>query len=182
MTFEQMISAMQACEQTSGLNVLQHGQAVWAKIQAILNHDESIRYPDWWSQLEPKLHDLSVVQEYAVYHDCGKPFCRTVDGDGRVHFPNHAEVSKKTFLDVFPEKAVVANLIGWDMDFHILGAEELEQRFKVWSRMDADTLLLTAFAEVHANAEMFGGIESSSFKIKYKNLDRRGKQLLRSRW
>jgi len=31
---------------------------------------------------------------------------------------------------------------------------------------------------VHANASMFGGIESTSFKIKFKQISKRGKQIL----
>jgi hypothetical protein len=44
---------------------------------------------------------------------------------------------------------------------------------------EAASLYLTAVAEVHANAPMFGGFESTSFKSKMKHLDRRGKALLR---
>jgi hypothetical protein len=40
----------------------------------------------------------------------------------------------------------------------------------------ACTLLLSALAEVHSNANMFGGIDSTSFKIKWKHLDKRGKK------
>lgn len=36
----------------------------------------------------------------------------------------------------------------------------------------APSLLLTAWAEIFANAEMFGGRESISFKMKYKSLSR----------
>lgn len=40
------------------------------------------------------------------------------------------------------------------------------------------TLLVTALAELHSNAAMFGGIESTSFKIKWKKLDKLGKKLI----
>jgi hypothetical protein len=39
--------------------------------------------------------------------------------------------------------------------------------------------LLTSLCELHSNASMFGGIESTSFKIKYKQLDKRGNQVLK---
>ena len=39
---------------------------------------------------------------------------------------------------------------------------------------EAISLLLVALSEIHANAEMFGGIESTSFKIKWKQIDKRG--------
>jgi hypothetical protein len=41
------------------------------------------------------------------------------------------------------------------------------------------TLLVTSLCELHSNASMFGGIESTSFKIKYKQLDKRGNQVLK---
>jgi len=43
----------------------------------------------------------------------------------------------------------------------------------------AATLLLTGLAEIHANADMFGGIESTSFKMKWKQINRRGKKISR---
>jgi hypothetical protein len=43
----------------------------------------------------------------------------------------------------------------------------------------AISLLITGLAEIHANAEMFGGIESTSFKMKYKQINRRGKQIIK---
>lgn len=47
-------------------------------------------------------------------------------------------------------------------------------------RPHAVALLLTGLAEVHANASMFGGIESTSFKIKWKNLDKRGRAIAKA--
>jgi hypothetical protein len=46
-----------------------------------------------------------------------------------------------------------------------------------WSAKDAITLLIAALAEVHSNASLFGGIESTSFKIKWKTIDKRGRQI-----
>ncbi len=46
-------------------------------------------------------------------------------------------------------------------------------------RKDAISLLLTGLSEIHANAEMFGGINSINFKIKYKQINTRGKGLFR---
>jgi hypothetical protein len=46
-----------------------------------------------------------------------------------------------------------------------------------WDVQTAMSLLLTALAEVHSNANMFGGIESISFKSKWKKIDKRGRML-----
>jgi len=62
-----------------------------------------------------------------------------------------------------------------DMDVHLLKDAGVDG---FSSRPEAATLLLTALAEIHSNAEMFGGIESTSFKIKWKQLNRRGKKIL----
>ena len=98
----------------------------------------------------------------------------TIDDEGKRHFPNHAEVSYNTYLQLFGNEQV-AQLIRMDMDIHLLKSEQIEEFAK---RPEAITLLLTGLAEVHSNAAMFGGIESTSFKIKYKQIEKRGKQIL----
>lgn len=60
------------------------------------------------------------------------------------------------------------------VDKEPMSAEELEELAK---RPEAVALLLSGLAAVHANAEMFGGLMSDSFKSKWKHLDRRGKAL-----
>jgi hypothetical protein len=62
-----------------------------------------------------------------------------------------------------------------DMDIHILSADALKEFSE---RPEAISLLITGLAEIHSNASMFGGIESTSFKIKWKHLNKRGRQLL----
>jgi hypothetical protein len=37
---------------------------------------------------------------------------------------------------------------------------------------------MAGLAEVYANSQMFGGTESTGFKIKMKHLERRGKRLV----
>jgi hypothetical protein len=98
----------------------------------------------------------------------------TVDEDGKRHFPNHASVSADIFRKHFNDEST-AKLIGDDMCLHTLTAEEINA--KNWSKRDALSLLITALAELHSNATMFGGIESTSFKIKWKKLDGHGKRL-----
>ena len=68
-----------------------------------------------------------------------------------------------------------SSIIGMDMDAHLLKSDDLAE---FASRPQAKALLLTALAEIHANAHMFGGLQSTSFKIKWKHLDKRGRQVL----
>lgn len=42
----------------------------------------------------------------------------------------------------------------------------------------AKTNLIAGLSEIHANASMFGGIDSTSFKIKWKQISKRGKKIL----
>lgn len=113
------------------------------------------------------------LKDYQVYHDIGKPLCRTVDEQGRQHFPNHAQVSYEAWI-----KAGQDPNTGWfilhDMDFHTMKGDELKSIINDSRAID---LLLTAWAEIHANAQMFGGIDSMSFKIKRKHLEKNTKLL-----
>lgn len=173
---------MQTCEQTAGQNVYQHGVSVYQYFTQIVNGEtQHMRIPDWFVKHRMKiidnLHTNQVIHDYTVYHDCGKSYCRIVDNEGKVHFPNHAEVSKKTYLDATGD-CIVANLIGNDMVIHTASADEINHM--KWSICDAMTLLVAALAELHSNARLFGGIESISFKSKWKNLDRRGKQICKT--
>ncbi len=61
------------------------------------------------------------------------------------------------------------------MESHTIKAKDL-QHFSRDPKIAAN-LMLTALAEVHANAEMFGGRDSVSFKIKWKQIDQRGRAL-----
>jgi hypothetical protein len=61
------------------------------------------------------------------------------------------------------------------MDIHLLKSEGVEEFCK---NPYALTLLLTGISETHSNANIFGGIESTSFKIKNKNISKRGKQII----
>jgi hypothetical protein len=63
-----------------------------------------------------------------------------------------------------------------DMDIHLLKDAGVAEFAK---RPQARALLLTGLAEIHANASMFGGFESIGFKSKWKQIDRRGKAILR---
>ena len=67
-----------------------------------------------------------------------------------------------------------AVLIRLDMKIHTLKADEIEEFIQ---HPEAITLLLAGLAEVHSNAKMFGGLESDSFKIKWKHINKRGKMI-----
>jgi len=173
---------MKNCEQTKGMSVLQHGESVWAYTQKLIKKEwEDFKIPDWLSQnfeeITSNLHDLDTMREYNVLHDCGKPYCLQIDPDGRRHFPDHARVSKETYSRLPDSNPIAADLIGWDMVLHVSTAEEIKEIGL--SKKDAYTLLITALAEIHSNANMFGGIESISFKSKWKKLERRGKMLIK---
>lgn len=181
LTFDEMVVAMLSCEQSPGFSVYKHGLSVAEYFSDLVEENPSFKWklPDWFVKSKDKilgnLHPRETIHKYLLFHDCGKPFCRTVE-DGKVHFPNHAEVSAQIWQSV-GGSTDVGKLIRNDMVFHTANAEEITNKFNEWSIQDACTLLCAAFAEVHSNANMFGGHESTSFKMKWKHLDRRGKLL-----
>jgi hypothetical protein len=180
---------MRTCFQFEDQSILDHGLSVHAWFKDLYAHlmqgsplQREWRLPEWISQQDPllraKLLDFDLLALYQIYHDCGKPLCRTVDENGKQHFPNHAEMSQKRWLecsDNSPQAQQIARLIAMDMDIHLLKSEQLEEFSK---RPEAISLLLTGLCELHSNAQMFGGIESTGFKIKWKHLNKMGKRIL----
>ena len=61
------------------------------------------------------------------------------------------------------------------MEIHTIKDKDVKEFIR--DPRTAVTLLLVGLAEVHSNAQMFGGIESDSFKIKYKQIAKRGKAI-----
>jgi hypothetical protein len=174
---------MQGCPQTDNQTVYQHGVSVKEHIFELISFlkigeiSEGWRLTDWMvkyrKQILNTLLSESIIEEYAIFHDCGKPYCLTIDENGKRHFPNHAEVSYKTWLSV-SDNQTVANLIRMDMKIHTMKASEIDKFIK---HPEAITLLIAGLAEVHSNAKMFGGIESESFKIKWSQINKRGKAI-----
>lgn len=174
---------MQQCPQTDTQSVYQHGISVKEHIFDLISFlktghiDEGWKLPDWMfqyrEQLLISLLPEEIIAEYATFHDCGKPYCLTIDENGKRHFPNHAEVSYQTWLS-FSDNLQVANLIKMDMLIHTIKANQIDEFIQ---RPEAITLLLAGLAEVHSNAKMFGGIESQSFKIKWGQINKRGKTI-----
>jgi len=176
---------MRDCFQFRNMTILDHGWAVWHfyfDLYDHIYHGEELEYmwdlPDQFCNFmrghHGKLLTLDDARLYAVYHDCGKPMCLEVDGIGRQHFPNHAIRSYETWLS-----AGGCEDIGWyilhDMDLHSANGDCIMGLLRD-TRIFA--LLLMAYAEIHSNAGMFGGIQSTSFKIKRNRLDKIFKKLI----
>lgn len=174
---------MKNFEQTKGLNILEHGISVNNYFHDLRNHilnNETLKYdwklPDWifnkdlWSKLE-NINDINL---YQIFHDCGKPFCLEIDADGRKHFPNHAAISSKIWVELTNNK-IQSDLIAHDMDIHLLKSDGLENFLTLPYHT---TLLITGLCEIHSNAAMFGGIDSDSFKIKWKKINKIGKKII----
>lgn len=186
-----LFESMSACEQTPGMTVFEHGRAVRETYNSILDFasgaadpssEEGWSLPSWVISRGPELIaaqvPLAIAQRYLTLHDCGKPDVRVVAKDGKTHFPGHAQASVRRYLRTLGRDAdpVVAELIGSDMLVHTGSAEDM----KVLARRQVSaTLLLAAVAETHANAAMFGGVSSTSFKAKIRRVDQRGRALIR---
>lgn len=181
---------MMSCPQFEGMSVLDHGLDVHARYLDLISPTQQLnwRLPDWAKHpaiIENQL-PLETMRLYQTFHDCGKPYCRVVDGDGRQHFPNHAQVSYETWMKHAavqldghdhwtPEDEQIGQLILHDMDAHTVKGDAINEFIQ---RPDAPSLLLTALAEIHSNAAFKGQLESDQFKIKLKQLSRLGKRIV----
>lgn len=183
---------MKSCYQFKEQSVLEHGKSVFRYYEDLLKvlsgGDPAYQWklPDWLLQnkewIKENQHGLNIMKWYLILHDCGKPRCRTVDEEGKQHFPNHAQESFKLWhkhSSYHARDQIIGELIRNDMFLHTCSAEDLESFAASTANPELGaSLLCSAFAELHSNAAMFGGLESGSFKMKYKQLDRRGKKLL----
>lgn len=170
---------MMCCEQAPGMNMLQHGRLVHAKYRELINQcaHNTVKYSLVCALYNKfKLPPAEVLKKYHFYHDCGKHLCLTIDANGKKHYPNHAEISAKQYSILQPEDLFTTSLIKNDMAFHTARGEDLVNLCK---NLLAPILYFTAWAEIMANAEMFGGEESESFKIKKSRLIQAGKKLLK---
>lgn len=173
---------MKACNQTSGQTILQHGLSVWRFINLLLNKDyTNFKLPEWWDeyidQIHKNLYDRKTIKHYAIWHDVSKPSCLTIDADGKRHFPNHAEISYETFKQCFGDKySHSAILIKHDMLLHTATIDDIMAIDNIQKETIA-TLLISALAELHSNAGLFGGMDSTSFKIKFKRYSKIGLKL-----
>jgi len=190
---DSLILDMKKTPQTETQSVWDHGVSVSEKYKELISYlrgDSQLtsewKMPDWVQDnkkfILDNLYPDDIMRKYHVYHDSGKPYCIEYDEDNRKHFPNHAEVSYNTYLDVFgsdEESLIVSDLIRHDMDVHLLKALGVEDFCNQMGTKKSITLLITALCELHSNAEMFGGgIESTGFKIKHKQTNKRGKSII----
>lgn len=169
--------------------VWEHGQAVLACYEDLLRAAQcgglpaGWRAPKWWTpQAAARLLALQPPKEtmasYLLWHDCGKPATRALDAQGRAHFPGHAQASADTW-QAMGGAADEVWLMRHDMVLHSGSAADCAELLRTSEGQRLwPGLLLGALCEVHANAQMFGGTDSVSFKAKAKQLDRRGAQLL----
>jgi len=170
-----LIREMRQCEQTPGQSVLDHGWSVRNHAMDLLGGRSLYEWkiPDWFP-LDLKF-DAYVLDKYTIFHDCGKPNCRIIDKEGKHHFPNHAQISSFVWMSLFEDEMEIADLIARDMEIHTMSADNVPKFCR--DPKTARMLTVVGLAELHSNAGMFGGIESTSFKIKYKQWNRRAKQV-----
>lgn len=174
-------------EQAPGLSVLAHGLQVADAYLIVRGIAQGGPVPPgwrvpWWvasSDLLARQLPLGDVHPALVWHDCGKPAVRELDVAGRVHFPGHAAASAQIARRIWATRPVIAGLLEGDMLAHLALDDEAAAAFA--ARPDAPTLLFGAVAEVHANAQIFGGLGADSFKIKARRVDQRGRDYLRRR-
>lgn len=174
---------MKDCFQTEKQSVYEHCMSVSEHLFDLIDllNDRDSRFvwklPKWLMENKQFVLDhlfpLEILKQYAEWHDVGKPFCRTVDADGKQHFPDHAQVSEQIWLK-HGGNAQVGKLIGMDMDIHTIKAIQVPE---FSSRPEAISLLLTGLAEVHSNAKMFSN-SNNSFIIKWNQINKRGKAII----
>lgn len=165
-------------------DVLAHGKDCWARYYGLtraLARKEAYSGadPQWLTQFGEQLlahqqpgYDMA---EYLVNHDCGKAATYCVDEQGRAHFPGHAEKSAQMWRQA-GRSEVQARLMELDMALHTMPVSEMAEFAK---NPLAPSLLLATYAQLHSNAQsVFGGLESDSFKMKLKALNRRAKALI----
>lgn len=146
--------------------MLQHGISV---------HEEYLKLLETTDHRLLKLQlPIELVKKYHTYHDCWKHLVLEIGEDGKRRYPSHSQASTLQFKAIFPNDECVARLIEHDLDFHTLRGDELVKLCKLDI---APTLYLTALAEINANAIMFGGRESESYKIKASRLKQASKKL-----
>ena len=190
-TFEDAILKMSNTPQSSNQSVLEHGISVLTYFNNIRNniindpYDDNLKIPE---HLKSKkflnyLLDDDIISNYLLFHDIGKPYCITWnDENKKFSFPDHANISSNKFLELSThiDKEQISKLILHDMDFHLLKPNQVEDFIKNTNLTKSElyTLLYACLSELNSNAVMFGGYDSVSFKIKYKNFEKISKKII----
>ncbi len=186
----QLVDKMEQCWQTPGYSTLQHGldcfENYWFITTLDLLHgwrwnEKLFKMPEWLEiyaeKIYENLHPFEIAKQYITFHDCGKWACQTTDAEGKRHFPDHAETSARIYRDYFGDEGdhhKIGHLIKNDMAIHTMKDADIDRYLSEWTTQDACTLLLASLSEIHANATLFGGIDSVNFKIKFKQISKRG--------
>lgn len=113
-----------------------------------------MRLPQWYTQYKDQIHQhlypTYILSQYAIH----KPYCLTIDEDGKRHFPDHAAISQRTWEQHFGRDGVngtIADLIGLDMIFHTEAADQIISRNL--SPEMLCTLMISALAAIEAGRE-----------------------------
>lgn len=171
-------------EQATNHNMLDHGISCYQRFKDLHDHFKKLKplqlhweLPEWiYSEaIWNNLLNFNTISIYLLFHDCGKPDCLEIDSTGKRHFPNHADVSARTIAEL-TECTQLERLVKNDMVIHTIKPDDCNE---FSTNSDCITHLVTGLCEIHANAEMFGGFESESFKIKLKRLNQRAKKILK---
>jgi len=181
-----IIEKMKNTIQFKDISVFKHGELVNCEFLKIYNYLISNnlkylpnKYHDWlinnrqFILNELNKFKLTDILEYQLMHDCGKPYCIKIE-NGKSHFPNHANVSANIYSKISNNNLII-NCIKDDMYIHLIKANDVDDFI---TKPHYIILLITGLAELYANAQMFGGMDSISFKIKYKQILKRGRKIL----
>lgn len=179
---EDVMMDMMNTEQCPGIDMLRHGMLVHERYRDLLRYllGRPTKYrwmlPEWFkgaAKLIEKQEHFSTMRTYQLFHDCGKPYARKVGEDGKVRYPDHANISHNVARRIhLPD--TVCQLIQLDMVCHG-PTEEFEKHL---DNPLLPSLLLTAVAEIYANSVLFGGCDDERFKIKHKKILSRVKRLI----
>lgn len=190
---QKLLNYMKTTNQTEGQTVYQHGKDVSERQKELFEYflydialknqyRNSIIFRDLNIKLLIKKNieskKLWKIYTYGLYHDCGKYLCQNRDEKGQ-HFPNHENVSYKLWMEEEKDE-FIGELIKNDMIIHRSNKIELEQNIKNMDKDKKLILIITSIAEIHSNAEMFGGINTENFKIKFGKLEKNIKTIIKS--
>ena len=172
------VDQMLSCQQTTDQNMLEHG---WS----VRNHTLEL-LPQYIEQInwKPEHGNLNyVLDQYTIWHDMSKHSVKTTDPvTNKCHYFGHAKASAEAYrnMAVGSHTSLISALIETDMDLHtIRDVTAIESTLNEYRKYDLNGIpirtfiaikTLVAFAELDSNAELFGGKESDSYKIKFKRL------------